>query len=395
MSVTERDCIAEARALLHYGCEQGLLSGTNRSEGEALHVDLVIPLTEAIERAEASPGSFADEVALLSQYARLRRITGNVSGRSILDSANAFTELSWIVLVTFATGLVTAVSIAKLTFNSVAASGSLWPYIAVAAGGAFGSSLFLLKRIYDLVRVQGFLKREFSAVYSRVALGAALALTFFLLFDTTYGQDNKTLAFDTRWGAYAIIIGLSIKVFYGVLESIVEMLADRFRLSMTKTLRKEDALATRQPEAVVQTPTKPVPDTPVSRLQNRLIAYGRLVAPATGVLDDETVQAASELVGIEPPASIKDFDTETVLALLDGIDGEGRGSGVALERTEDHEVVAAWLTKHGYADLRPESPDLVRALEDVLIDLPSAVAEKFGDRSLTEVAAAIRSGEIS
>jgi hypothetical protein len=254
--------------------------------------------------------------ALLLAYSRLTALTGEVTGRSLIDcekSDNRLMEIAGITLISAA--IATAMSALSVTHPVVTASAppaSPWPNVILYTGlffwGAFGSGLYLLKSLYDRVADGSFDTRLLQGHRTRILLGASLAAVMPRLFNL--GADGVNV--DAV--AVAILTGLGVKVIYGAIENLIDALADRFNLGSVSQAQPASASAVAAalapPLAAAGTgsaapsgipspgnSSAPAPQSALGEAQRLLAGLGKYSGPMDGQLNATMIAAVRDFAG--------------------------------------------------------------------------------------------------
>jgi hypothetical protein len=100
--------------------------------------------------------------------------------------------------------------------------------------GGLGSCIFLLKRFSDIASDRTFDSDFIGGWQTRVLLGAILGGVIQYIYDPGFiiesGMDENALAF---------LVGLSVKVFYGALEKLIDAVADKLNLNAIRRNKTE------------------------------------------------------------------------------------------------------------------------------------------------------------
>lgn len=175
-------------------------------------------------------------------YLELCKLTYPVTGKTIIDSKN-YPNFSVLILLTiFLTFFVIGSEMIRLVLLDTGSSQEVYPTLFWANSflvtpvspflwALLGSCVFLIKKHSDLAAALEFHEhRSTNGWGPRIILGTVLGGMAPLLFDTNFikesGIDDNVVAF---------LIGLSVKVFYGVLEKSIHELAERFNLTNMKS----------------------------------------------------------------------------------------------------------------------------------------------------------------
>lgn len=219
----------EAEALLVYAAEHDLLVGADPDKTAALRSGLVEPLAAAIRgvRNATGPDAIEQRSELLARYSALTSLTGDVTGRSVIDSGQCERHLRKLnrLAIGFAVAALLCVLVQAINPSSAEWAKDLTlvlTSLSPLAWGGLGTCVFLLKTLSDKVANATFDGRLLQGVRTRILLGAVLGFIVTKIF------DPSGLGFSLA--AIAFLTGLGIKVVYGALENTVEALAAKFNL---------------------------------------------------------------------------------------------------------------------------------------------------------------------
>lgn len=244
--------IDEVNALIRYASEKGI-DPPGPDPQKAEETTLVL-LTNAVKEYEAADAANkADkQPEVLRYYAQLVRATKlgtfEINGRTLLDTQSCWQDIAPILFLTIillATAIGNEVLVSWLSEQVIPEEG--WPlfwanlqqhflqYLMPFVWGGLGACVYLSKGLYDFAQYRAFDRTKVHGIYLRVVLGAVLAAVVLYLFDPTVLSDDD-LPLDYK--AIAFLVGLGVKVVYGALEKLVNVLAEKFSLG---ALRREPA----------------------------------------------------------------------------------------------------------------------------------------------------------
>jgi hypothetical protein len=233
-----KELLEEAEELIHYASDEG------KDE------DLVIrgPLIEAVSKyKDSGEAPTADIIKTVHKhYTQLSLQTGEITGRSLLNTKNIFFHLKVIIFLSV-TLLVISVGSELLELwlqdrieldQGESTIKSIHQYIlsplAPFFWGGLGACVYLLKRLTDLAAARQFDKTKLQGWQTRVWLGAILGLVVQFIFDPTlmnsYGLSQNALAF---------LIGVGVKVFYGSIEKAIQVASEKLKLRTTQPMQEE------------------------------------------------------------------------------------------------------------------------------------------------------------
>lgn len=252
-SVDKARCIAEVRSLLTYAAERKLFTAGTAEATDTIRKDLLEPLAIALQQYETcSPETeHASHSRLLFYYSALNKLTGDVTGRSYIDSTDTKGKTRVIVYTSLVVlGLTVALELTQR--SGVKWPVTVYPFLGPLAWGALGSCLYLLKSLSDKAADFQFDCRLINGIPTRITIGAILGLIIVQLFDLQHvaadaaqvagsgGQGDSGAAAKVSAGgvvgqlslpAAAFMAGLGAKVIYGALENVLEALAERLTFS--------------------------------------------------------------------------------------------------------------------------------------------------------------------
>lgn len=230
----------EVTALIRYASERGA-----DPDGTVL-----TPLNNALVAYEKAPAQQKSNKRekLLKYYAMLAAKTFPVSGRTLLDTAEATGQLTKLATVTVVL-LVLALSNEILAvwfkdhghpqdgwlLNLLYAQQYVFTHLSPFLWGGLGACVYLLKRLYDLCQDRQFDRAKLHGWSLRVLLGAALAAVVVLLIFN--GSATAASAVKLQANAVAFFVGLGVRVVYGAFERTVELLAEKINLAAVDRAR--------------------------------------------------------------------------------------------------------------------------------------------------------------
>lgn len=188
---------------------------------------LVPKLYEAVVAYEKAPESekLAVYSNVLDLYSRLTRLTAPVTGQSIIETRDGPKELRYLYLGTL--GLVAGgLSLRLLGVAEAPAYKHFTPFI----WGALGSCVFLLKYLYDIAQIQAFDSRRLKGLSTRIALGAILGAIVVQI-----AQPEGNGGFLQQRDIVAFLAGIGVRVVYGALEKLVQLVSNKLNLEPVRT----------------------------------------------------------------------------------------------------------------------------------------------------------------
>lgn len=229
--------LEEVNALIYYASEKGIDP----------ELEIRGPLIEAIEEIEVSDKKPDILKNIHKHYTQLSLLTGGITGRSLLSTKDIYFHLSVLISLTF-TLLIAAIGselldlwfVDRIELEEGVETNlrSIHRYILSPLTplfwGGLGSCIYLLKRLTDFAAERQFDKTKFQGWQIRVWLGAILGLVAQFIFDPNlmgnYGLTQNALAF---------LIGLGVKVFYGAIEKLIQVTAEKINLKTIKPRQEE------------------------------------------------------------------------------------------------------------------------------------------------------------
>lgn len=244
--------VEEVHALMDYAAENGLLATEDPEVRKRMQDTLLKPLAQTVtEYQEAADADKWDKrTEILMHYAQLARLTGPVTGRSLIDTKH-IRHYVWPLFVYIYVFLFLA--LINEGFNLwirdiiepeegirlwlVQAQRYLLDNLSPLFWGGLGSCVFLLKRLSDEARERRFDHRLLQGMHIRVWLGAILGLVVIFLYDEeTFGAEAINL--DAK--AIAFFTGVGVKLVYGAIEKTIEQLAEKFNFAAIRRARTEE-----------------------------------------------------------------------------------------------------------------------------------------------------------
>lgn len=230
----------EVTALIRYVTENGIVPGD--VDLKQLHSDienhqrLKKKLDQKTDCYSAEEDwKRLDELAgsILTNYGQLASFTAPVNERTLLDTCTSNSHLNGLFLATFFLLILafgSEIIIAALT-ESVHYTDILKP-LEPFFWGALGACVYLLKLLLDYAQDRQFDKTKSHGFGLRIILGGVLGTVFVTLFGLA-----DPIKLDTN--AIAFLVGLGIKVFYGVLERLIDYLANKLELDSIRRTKDQ------------------------------------------------------------------------------------------------------------------------------------------------------------
>lgn len=217
--------------------------------------DILKPLVAFVNKANLASSIEQDDnksscngtFEIYKCYSALTRTTQPVTGKTILHSRDYKKSVKyikyWAIFFLFF-ALINEIFGMYLSDSSVPDDGWwLWGFnlhlyllspLSPILWGGLGSCIFLLKRFSDIAADRTFDKDFVGGWQTRVLLGAILGGVIQYIYDPGFiinsGMDENALAF---------FVGLSVKVFYGVLEKLIETIAEKLNLNAVRRSKSE------------------------------------------------------------------------------------------------------------------------------------------------------------
>lgn len=233
--------VKEIKLLLRYAIERGL-----DSEGQITN-----PLHAALSDYErADDGSEAKREAggrLLNFYGRLAAMTygqHQVNGRTILETTDKSQwPFRWVLFAgIFFFILSMGTEILDLFYEDylepedgaplfiVNVHRYILTYLSPFLWGGLGACVYLVKRLADARANLQFERQRFQGLSARIGLGALLGAVVVLI----YGEENFTQSeFNLDANTLAFFVGVGVRVFYSLIESTIETVAEGLRRRIT------------------------------------------------------------------------------------------------------------------------------------------------------------------
>jgi hypothetical protein len=226
--------LEEVRALMQYASETGL--------------DKNATICTALNKAIKAN----DEDAILKHYTDLCKKTyskNRVNGRTLIDTDKRFSWRSKIVLMWGLFFLLLALGTEALdlwyTDNDVPFGGwQGWLFnihfyfldrFSPFLWGATGASVFLIKQLSDRAADRCFDSKKWKGWGTRIILGALVGAIVVTIYDPSAFTEDK-LNIDAN--AVAFLAGVGVKVFYGAIEKLIEIIAQRFNIGTPEAKAK-------------------------------------------------------------------------------------------------------------------------------------------------------------
>ena len=175
---------------------------------------------------------------VLKLYTDLVQDTKPVTGRTVVDSTDtAYKRLRIISLITaiffiLAVGnyiadswLADPVESEEIPLWFLNLKRYVWDYLTPFLWGGLGSCIYLLKTIRDAARAYLYEQHQLKGWGTRILIGSMLAAIVMIIFHPTMFTSEVV---PLTPAALAFLIGLGVKVAYGALERLIEIIADKF-----------------------------------------------------------------------------------------------------------------------------------------------------------------------
>jgi hypothetical protein len=190
---------------------------------------------------------------IVAAHSALSALTGDVTSESLKDSTHVWRNAGSIIITTMVIFFsIIAAEVMEIYFEGMPIDGDSelglvrWTYEYVLMKmmpflwGALGSCLFLLKKLSDLMADRTFRKKYFKGASIRIILGAVLGgvINDIIVINDLESGEALVGATVTSVNALAFLTGLSVKVVYGALEKLINVLVDKFNLKTGKSLAK-------------------------------------------------------------------------------------------------------------------------------------------------------------
>ena len=178
-----------------------------------------------------------DSCRVLELYADLVQDTKPVTGRTVVDSTDTAYKRLWKI------SLVTTIFFILAVGNYIADSWLadlvepeeiplwlnlkryVWDYLTPFFWGGLGSCIYLMKTIEDAARAHLYEQHQLKGWGTRILIGSMLAAIVMIIFHPTMFTSEVV---PLTPAAIAFLIGLGVKVVYGALERMIEIIADKF-----------------------------------------------------------------------------------------------------------------------------------------------------------------------
>jgi hypothetical protein len=229
--IEESLLITEVTALVRYASEKGIV-------GHELP-----NMSKALCKYEKEKSLEAHQ-EMLEAYTHLVNLTKPMNGRILLENNKSKTYINILLILTIALivlMLSNEVLVQWLGDQPEPEEGWLWyvdnfhryilDFLSPFVWGAVGSCVFYLKKLYDLIQSGKFDSTKFHGWYLRILLGAILGFIVVYLYESSAWNDNE-ITIDSK--ALAFFAGLGVKVVYGAFERIVDVIAEKFSLGISK-----------------------------------------------------------------------------------------------------------------------------------------------------------------
>ena len=255
--------VKEIKLLLRYAIERGL-----DSEGQITN-----PLHAALSDYErADDGSEAKRDAggrLLNFYGRLAAKTYGqlqVNGRTILETMDKSRwPFRWVLFAGILFFILSmGTEILDLFYKDylepeegvplfiVNVHRYILTYLSPFLWGGLGACVYLVKRLADARANLQFERQRFQGLSAHIGLGALLGAVVVLI----YGEENFTQSeFNLDANTLAFFVGVGVRVFYSLIESTIETVADGLRRRITGETATHAAPKT-DPKATATTDSK-------------------------------------------------------------------------------------------------------------------------------------------
>jgi hypothetical protein len=237
---------AEVSALLTHVSNKGIDVTNEVLAPLYAHLANQIPTINVDTNNTASPVEQA--LNIHQAYASLTKLTYPVTGKTILHSRQYRGSVRYIKYsAIFFLLIALSTEMLGMYLQSISATQNgfcllvvnmhryvLTPLSPIFWGG-LGSCIFLLKRFSDIAADRTFDTDFIGGWQTRVLLGAILGGVIQYIYDPGFivqsGMDENALAF---------LVGLSVKVFYGALEKLIDAIAEKLNLNAIKRNKTEE-----------------------------------------------------------------------------------------------------------------------------------------------------------
>jgi hypothetical protein len=302
----------QVEKLLLHAAEHRLLVGADPEAARRIDSDIVAPLVRALQQYKANTASVEARAALLIAYGRLMALTGEVTGRAIIDSQNCGRFLHGIGIWTLvsATAAISLEVARGLTLDVGLEPSKPLGSLTLFAWGALGSCVYLMKTLSDRIEQATFDQRYLQGWRTRILLGAILGALLPRIFDLGDGSTGLNVSAV----ALALLAGMGVKVVYGALENLIESLAPRLTLDVIRRAPAPVIAVAPQPRSSNSTAQAPGSaertthgDGPslrgisaIGEIQQLLTGLGRYSGPIDGTLNPATVDAIVAFLNARP-----------------------------------------------------------------------------------------------
>ncbi|MGQ8367441.1 hypothetical protein [Glaciecola sp. 1036] len=178
-------------------------------------------------------------------YTQLCKKTLPVTGKTIIDSKDSPRVWQLFYLIIILVPTLIAFEVLRQFILEIPDADEIFPTLYLIDRYAYqhlaffwamlGSCIFLVKKHSDLAANYQFeLHKSVNGWLPRVILGTVLGGISPLIFDFNYISDTGV---DENSAAF--LIGLSVKIFYGAIEKVINEIANRFNLSNIKGATKD------------------------------------------------------------------------------------------------------------------------------------------------------------
>lgn len=243
---TKHFSVEEISELLIYAANSGIVVPTETLSPLYSYIqDKDLPVLDEEQHDHSSP--LKDSLSVHEAYTQLTRITSPVTGKTILHSRRYRKSVKYIK---FTAIFFLFVSLSNEMVGMYIGDTSLpdegmWSHffnfhlyvltpLSPIFWGGLGSCIFLLKRFSDIASDRTFDSDFIGGWQTRVLLGAILGGVIQYIYDPGFvvesGMDENALAF---------LVGLSVKVFYGALEKLIDAVADKLNLNAIRRNKTE------------------------------------------------------------------------------------------------------------------------------------------------------------
>lgn len=226
------------------------------NKGIEVSEDILSPLLSSISLQDTDSSndvelsnseSVENSLSVILAYSKLTKITAPVTGKTVIHSRKYRQSVRFIkysAIFFLAISLLNEMVGMYLSDRSIPDDG-FWTYVfgihlyvvtplSPIFWGGLGSCIFLLKRFSDIAADRTFDTDFIGGWQTRVLLGAILGGVIQYIFDPGFivesGMDENALAF---------LVGLSVKVFYGALEKLIDAVAEKLNLDAIRRNKTE------------------------------------------------------------------------------------------------------------------------------------------------------------